>query len=62
MIGATELDTPLGAGSTQQPDVSARRMKLLSDLINKKDEPEPKFEPPESLKAYMEGRAVDVGP
>ncbi|SHZ62562.1 Uncharacterised protein [Mycobacteroides abscessus subsp. bolletii] len=62
LIGATELDTPLGAGSTQQPDVSARRMKLLSDLINKKDEPEPKFEPPESLKAYMEGRAVDVGP
>ncbi|WP_217265731.1 hypothetical protein, partial [Mycobacteroides abscessus] len=30
--------------------------------ITMRDEPEPTFEPPESLKAYIEGRAVDAGP
>lgn len=30
--------------------------------ITMRDEPEPTFEPPESLKAYIEVRAVDAGP
>ncbi|MFD6196411.1 hypothetical protein ACFWE3_06860 [Mycobacteriaceae bacterium NPDC060252] len=55
-----EFDS-LGA-VTEKGGISPRRKQFLSLLINKKDEPEPKFEPPESLKAYIEGRAVDVGP
>ncbi len=50
--GATELDITPGTGNARL-DVSARRKTLLSDLINKKDEPAPKFEPSAELREAL---------
>lgn len=48
--------------ATEKDGIGPRRKQFISQLINKRDEPAPKFEPPESLKAYIDGRAVDAGP
>lgn len=52
----------LGMGAVVYTDARQVFLDRRLAAITMRDEPEPKFEPPESLKAYMEGRAVDVGP